>query len=82
MFGLIWLLAALGLVAGGLGLALKMDWWDDVAFAGAIASITVVVIWWKAVPVGARVGLLFNLLLIVFLTTPIKDWFMGVVNGS
>lgn len=69
-FGLLWLVAMLGLVGGGLGLVFGQVWWPTLTLGGAVISLVAIVPWWNTVPPGAKVGAAFDLLLIVILALP------------
>jgi hypothetical protein len=72
-FGVVWILAAVGLVAGGVGLALGHPWWPSAAVAGAALSLVAIVPWARVVPPGAWAGAVFDLALLVTLLPPWAD---------
>ncbi|MBW7885331.1 MAG: hypothetical protein H3C34_22405 [Caldilineaceae bacterium] len=72
VFGLLWLVAALGLVASALGIALQLQWWSSLLLASSLISLIVILPWWNTVPPGARVGAAFDILVIVILVSPLK----------
>ncbi len=80
LFGVLWLVAAVGLVSSGLGLLLRQDWWPTVAVLAAAISLVVIVPWGQTVPPGARIGAGFDLLVIIVLQTPIRDRLLDLVG--
>ena len=80
VFGLIWLMAMLGLVCAGLGILFRQDWWIPVAMASTSLSLLAIVPWWNSVPPGAKLGALFNLLLLAALLLPTKDFLLKAVE--
>lgn len=69
-FAVVWILAVVGLVAAGLGLAFGREWWSTLALAAAAVSLVAIVPWLKAVPPGAWAGALFDLLILAALLPP------------
>lgn len=80
LFGLIWLMAAAVLVAGGVGLVTNLRWWVTMTLVGSVLSLVAVVPWWKTVVPGARIGLVFNLLVLLMLLTPLKNWLLNLIE--
>jgi DNA-binding transcriptional LysR family regulator len=64
VFGLVWLLAMLALVATGLGIARQTTWWPALVVPAALLSLVVILPWWKSVPLGAWLGAAFDLLVL------------------
>lgn len=56
VLGLLWLVAALGFVAAGVGLAARARWTRTVAAAAAAVSLVVTVMWWSDAWIGAVVS--------------------------
>lgn len=79
-FGLLWLVAAIGLAGSGLGLLLRQEWWPPVAVLAAAISLVVIVPWGRTVPPGARVGAAFDMLVILALQTPVRDRLLELVS--
>jgi hypothetical protein len=77
-FGLLWLVAALGLVGAGLGLLFGQAWWPTLALAAAVASVLAIVPWVRVVPPGAWGGACFDL---VILSTLLLPWGSRVVEA-
>lgn len=73
VFSFGWLFAMVFLLASGVGLILEQQWWVGYAKTGAILSLAVVVPWWNTVPPGAKIGVIFNIILLIVLFTPFKD---------
>jgi hypothetical protein len=69
-FGLLWLVAMVGLVGAGLGLVFHQPWWPALAIAAAVISLVAIVPWWNTVPPGAKVGAAFDVLLVLALALP------------
>jgi hypothetical protein len=61
IFGVIWLLSSILLVAGGIGLILGWDWWKTAVLLGSICSFIAIAPWWNTVVSGARIGLIFDM---------------------
>jgi len=73
VFGLLWPVAALALVAGGFGLAFGHGWWPTAALLGAGLSLFVILPWLRSVPPGAWGGTVFDVLILLSLATPWKE---------
>lgn len=80
IFGLLWLVAAIGLAGSGVGLLLRQEWWPAVAVLAAAISLVVIVPWGRTVPPGARVGAVFDALVILVLQTPLRDRLLELVS--
>jgi hypothetical protein len=50
--GLLWLVAGLGFVTGGLVLALGAPWWWAVVFGSGLLSLALAVLWWQQAYAG------------------------------
>jgi hypothetical protein len=72
-WALLWLLAALGLVGSGLGLALGWSGWPTLAIVAAVLSLVAIVPWLRVVPPGAWAGALLDLFIVVALLSPWAD---------
>jgi hypothetical protein len=77
---LLWLLSTLFLIGSGVGLLLGETWWVALAVIGAAFSLAVIFLWWKAVPPGARFGALFDAILLVVLTSPLREQILVYLN--
>jgi hypothetical protein len=69
-FGLLWVVAALGLVGAGLGLLFGQEWWPTLAAVGAAVSMVAMVPWARVVPPGAWAGACFDLVIVAALLLP------------
>jgi hypothetical protein len=69
----LWLLATLGLVGTGVGMVLRQAWWPNVAVGAAALSLAAIVLWWRAVPGGAKAGAVFDVAILVVLLLPWKE---------
>ncbi len=70
IFGVLWLVAAICSVGAGVGLAAQQSWWPILAVAQASVSLIVIVPWWNTVVSGAKVGALFDVIVLVMLLLP------------
>ena len=73
IFGLLWLVAAICSVGAGIGLALAQPWWPVLAVTQAVVSLIVIVPWWNTVVPGAKVGAVFDVIVLVALLLPWRD---------
>lgn len=80
IFGILWLIACLALIAAGVGVILHKDWWLTLAIIAAVISLLVIIPWWKSVPPGAKFGAFFDVLVIVVLLTPLQARLMHIVG--
>lgn len=78
-FGLLWLVALVGLVGAGLGLLFGQAWWPSLAVAAAVVSLVAILPWVRLVPPGAWAGALLDLLIIVALLSPWADRLLEVL---
>lgn len=67
LWGVIWLVAAIGFVSSAYGFYFQTSWVTTVVFMSAIYSLVAMIPWFNAVPAGAKVGMVFDLIVIVFL---------------
>jgi hypothetical protein len=72
IFGMLWLAAMIGLAGSGVGIITRQEWWPVLAVASAVLSLVVILPWWNTVPAGAKIGAIFNLLLLAVLLSPLK----------
>jgi hypothetical protein len=73
IFGLLWLVASVGIVGSGVGFLTGKAWWPILAIVSAGVSLVVILPWWRAVPPGAWAGAVFDAIVLVVLLLPIKD---------
>ncbi|MCC6613036.1 MAG: hypothetical protein IT320_06125 [Anaerolineae bacterium] len=52
----VWLIAMVGFVVAGIGLATNQDWWPTLAVVAAIISLVAIVPWWGVMPTGSAIG--------------------------
>lgn len=78
--GLLWLLSTLMLCGAGVGILMGQTWWTTLAIIGAAASLAVIFLWWKAVPPGARFGAFIDALLLVALTSPLREQILASIK--
>jgi hypothetical protein len=50
--GVLWLLAGLGVITGGLALALAAAWWWAVVFGSGLLSLVLAALWWREAYAG------------------------------
>ena len=74
LWGLVWLLSALALVAAGLAAIFRRDSWLTLSILGSTLSFSAIAPWWNTVPPGARFGAIFDLFVLAILLSPISDW--------
>jgi hypothetical protein len=73
IFGILWLLALACFLAAGLMVLFAREGWMGYAMAGAILSILAIFPWWHAVPAGAKIGLVFDLIILITVLSPLKE---------
>ena len=78
-FSLVWLLSTACLVISGTGLLLNQPWWISVAIAGCICSLVSILPWWKAVVPGAYFGAVVDVVVSVFLITPLRSLILQAI---
>lgn len=70
-YSLVWLAAVSGLVYAGVEVILRQNNWVPVAIAGCLLSLAAILPWWKAVPPGAKAGVVFDLVILALLFSPL-----------
>lgn len=78
--GLLWLVAAMGLVGSGLGILSGEAWWAELGLAGAAISLVVIISWWNTVPPGAKAGAAFDVIILLGLSTPIQAQIQRLIS--
>jgi hypothetical protein len=63
IFGVLWLVAAIGLVAAGVGLFAMAPWWPGLTLGVTLFSVVLCVLGWP----DARFGVLINLVILAYL---------------
>jgi hypothetical protein len=81
IFGLLWLVAAICSISAGIGLALAQPWWPVLATAQALVSLIVIVPWWNTVARGAKVGAVFDVIVLIALLPPWREQIAFVPNA-
>ncbi len=81
LFGFAWLFATLTLVASGFDPLYKLGLWPWLPVAGAGFSLVAIVPWWKTVPLGAKAGAVFDLLILVLLLPPWRERVIAMLFG-
>lgn len=66
-WAVLWLMAAAGYMASAFGFFFGAEWVQRILFISAIYSLAAMVPWWRAVPQGAKAGMVFDTIVIVFL---------------
>ncbi|MEN8117479.1 MAG: hypothetical protein ABFS16_10895 [Bacteroidota bacterium] len=66
-WGVLWFIACAGFIASAFGFYFDKSWVAVVVAISAVYSLIAMVPWWKAVPPGAKVGMVFDVIVIVFL---------------
>lgn len=79
-FGLLWLASALLLVGAGAVVLAGSPWWPQLALAGACVSLVAILAWWRSVPPGAHVGVVFDLLIVYAVLQHVLDWVPGAAG--
>ena len=77
----LWLLSTLMLCGAGVGLLIGETWWVTLTIIGAATSLAVILLWWKAVPPGAHFGAFFDAMLLIALTTPLREQIIKLISG-
>jgi hypothetical protein len=73
LFGLLWLVAMAGLIGSALGIITHQEWWPILAIVSGVTSLVVIIPWWNTVPPGAKVGAVFDILMIGMLLSPLQQ---------
>jgi hypothetical protein len=80
VFGLLWLVAAVVLAASGVGAILRQEWWLPLAVVGSVLSLVVIVPWWNTVPPGAKLGAVFDVIVIAVLASPLREQIISLIG--
>jgi len=72
-YSLVWLAASACLLLAGAGSLFRQRYWIPAAVAGSLLSLAAILPWWKAVPPGAKVGALFDLITLALLFSPCRE---------
>jgi len=60
-------------VWSGLSLLFRTGMWPLLPITGALLSLLVIVPWWNTIPPGAKVGAIFDLLILLALLPPWRE---------
>lgn len=74
VWGFLWLVAGIGLLGAGAGLAFGQAWWPWLAVVAAAVSLVAIVPWLRVVPPGAWGGGLLDVFILVALLSPRAEW--------
>jgi len=78
-FSLVWLSSTLCLLTAGIGLLCAQPWWIPLAIAGCMCSLAAILPWWRAVVPGAYFGAVFDVIVSLFLISPLKTILLQAV---
>ncbi|MFC2150944.1 hypothetical protein ACFLSE_00315 [Bacteroidota bacterium] len=67
VFGIFWALALLCFVGAGLSIFFHFYDWKILATIGVVFSLISIIPWWSTVPLGAKIGLVFDLIVFAYL---------------
>jgi hypothetical protein len=79
-FGLLWLVAAIVLTASGVGVILRQEWWPTLAMIGSVLSLVAIVPWWNTVPPGAKLGAVFDVIVLAVLASPLREQIIKLIG--
>lgn len=60
----LWLVAMLGLIMTGYGILTARFWWPISALISCALSLCLMIVWWRVIPPGAKIGAVFNILVL------------------
>jgi cytochrome c biogenesis protein CcdA len=79
-FGIIWLLTMIAFFFAGVAVIMTESWWLEAALAGSVFSLIVIIPWWKTVVYGAKIGTIFDLIIIGFVLSPWSEKIMEIIS--
>jgi len=80
-WSVLWLLAMIGFVAGGLGLWFHTEWWRPALIASSAVSLVAVLPWWGPMPRGSYIGaVLVGLAVLAGLLLPWGDRVLAAIG--
>ncbi len=79
IFGVFWFISMILLVFSGVVLLIGLLWWHKVLMVGVIFSLVSIIPGLKSVPPGAKLGALFDLVVLIILLTPLKSQILQFV---
>jgi len=80
LFGILWLLAMGCFSASGMMVLFLQSGWTHYALSGAALSLISIVPWWRAVPAGAKMGVLFDTVILITFLTPMRDFLVNTLS--
>jgi hypothetical protein len=79
IFGVFWFISMVLLVFSGVALLIGLLWWYEVLLIGVISSLVSIIPGLKCVPPGAKLGAIFDLIVLIILLTPLKSQILQFV---
>jgi len=79
-FSLVWLVSSVCLIAAGIGMIAHEPWWGPAAIIGCACSLVAILVWFKATPPGAKVGAVFDVVVLILLLTPLKERLVDLIK--
>lgn len=76
IFGLLWLVALIGFVLTAVGIVMGRPALLSFFHIAAMLSLLTIVVWWNAVPAGAKLGAAFDVLLLVISGSALRQRFV------
>jgi hypothetical protein len=77
----VWLVALVGLAGSGVGAILRQGWWLGLATAAGGISLAAIVLWWRAVPLGAKLGAALDVMILIVSVLPLGERIIALVNA-
>lgn len=65
LYGLLWLASFIMFIYAGIIILLGKHWFEIPLLYGSILSLFTILSWWRSVPQGAKIGFIFNILILV-----------------
>ena len=62
------------------GVILRQEWWPALAMVGSLLSLVVIVPWWNTVPPGAKLGAVFDVIIIAVLASPLRGQIIKLIG--
>jgi len=78
-FGILWMLSMIAFISSGVAIVLAHFWWLEALLAGSVLSLIAIIPWWNTVSFCAKIGAIFDLLLIAFVLCPWCEQIMDIV---
>ena len=80
IFGMLWLIVAILFLIAAAGIIFSLSWWTNIALAAAVVSLIVIVPFWNTVPPGAKAGAVFDLIILILLTTGWREKIVSFIQ--